>query len=60
MDYTHAFESVHRNKVVECLKKLGVPDKLVRLIALTLIHPRARVKVNRDLTEEFIVKCGVK
>ena len=60
MDYTHAFESVHRNKVIECLKKFGVPDKLIRLIALNLIHTRARVKVNRDFTKEFIVKCRVK
>jgi len=29
-------------------------------MALTLIHTRARVKVNRDFTEEFIVNCGVK
>ena len=60
MDYTHAFDSVHRNKLIECLKKFDVLDKLIRLITLTLIHTRARVKVNRDFTEEFIVKCGVK
>ena len=54
MDNTHAFDSVHRNKLIECLKKFDLPDKL------TLIHTRARVKVNRDFTEEFIVKCGVK
>ena len=60
VDYTHAFDSVHRNKVIECLKKFDVPEKLIRLIAFTLIHTRARVKVNRGFTEEFIVKCGVK
>jgi len=60
VDYTHAFGSVHINKLIECLKKFDVPDKLIRLIALTVIHTRARVKGNRDLTEEFIVKCGVK
>ena len=60
VDYTHAFDSVHRNKLIECLKKFDVPDKLIRLIALTLIHTRAKVKVNRDFTEEFIAKCGVK
>jgi len=60
VDYTHAFDSVHRNKLVECLKKFDVPDKLIRLMALTLIHTRTRVKVNRDFTEEFIVKCRVK
>jgi len=60
LDYTHAFDSVHRNKLMECLKKFDVPDKLIKLIVLTLIHTRARVKVNRDFTEEFIAKCGVK
>jgi hypothetical protein len=58
--YTHAFDSVYRNKLIECLKKFDVPDKLIRLIALTLKHTRARVKINKDYTEEFIVKCGVK
>jgi len=59
VDYKHAFDSLHINKLTECLKKFDIPDKLIRLIALTLIHTRARVKVNRDFTEEFIVKCGV-
>ena len=27
---------------------------------LTLIQTRARVKINRDFTEEFIVECGAK
>jgi len=54
--YTLALDSVLRNKLIECLKKFDVPDKLIRLIALNLIHTRARVKVNRDFTEEFIVK----
>ena len=40
--------------------KLEVPDKLIRLIISSLTHTRARVKINRDYTEEFIVKCGVK
>ena len=40
VDYTHAFDSVNRNKLIECLKKLDVPDKLIRLIALTLKDTR--------------------
>jgi hypothetical protein len=39
------------------LKKFDVPDKLIRLIVLTLKHTRARVKKNKDYTEEFVVKC---
>ena len=45
LDYTHAFDSVNRNKLKECLKKFDVPDKLIRLIALTLKDTRARVKI---------------
>jgi hypothetical protein len=48
------------NKLIECLKKIDIPDKPIRLIALTLIQTRARVKINRDFTEEFIVECRVK
>jgi hypothetical protein len=60
VDYTHAFDSVYRNKLIECLKKFDLPDKLIRLITLTFKHTRARVKINREYMEEFIVKCGVK
>jgi len=38
VDYTHAFESVHRNKIIERLMKFEVPDKLIKLIVLTLTH----------------------
>jgi hypothetical protein len=58
--YTHAFDSVYRNKLIECLKKFDVSDKLIRLIAVTLKNTRSRVKINKDYIEEFIVKCGVK
>jgi hypothetical protein len=44
VDYTHAFDSVYRNKLIECSKKFDVPDKLIRLIALTLKHTRARLR----------------
>jgi hypothetical protein len=30
VDYTHAFDSVYRNKVIDRLMKFKVPDKLIR------------------------------
>jgi len=61
VDYTYAFDSVYRNEIIKCLTKSEVPDKLIRLIVvLTLTHTSARVKVNRDFREEFIIECGVK
>jgi len=38
VDYTHAVDSVYRNKLIECLKKFDVPDKIIRLTALNLIQ----------------------
>jgi len=41
VDDTHVFDSVHKNKLIECLKKSDVPDELIRLIDLSLIQTRA-------------------
>jgi len=60
VDSTQAFESVYRNKIIECLAQYNVPAKLIRLIELTLINNRARVKINNEYTEEFQVESGVK
>ena len=29
VDYTHAFDYVYQNKIIECLMKFEVPDKLI-------------------------------
>jgi hypothetical protein len=60
VDYTYPFDSVYRNKLIECLKKFDIPDKLNRLIAQTLKHTKARVKIKKDYPEELTVKCTVK
>jgi hypothetical protein len=51
VDYIHAFDSLYRNKLIECLMKFDVPDKLITSITLISIHTRARVKINKDITE---------
>jgi hypothetical protein len=56
IDYTHAFDSVKRNKIIECLFQYHIPVKLIRLIKLTLEKTRAKVKVNNKFTEEFQVE----
>ena len=40
--------------------KYDVLDKLIKLRALTLAQASSKVKINRDITEELIVKGGVK
>jgi hypothetical protein len=37
-----------------------VPAKLIRLIELTIINTRARIKINNEYAEEFKLESGVK
>jgi len=36
VDYIQAFDSVYRDKMVQCLNKYNVPSKVIKLIAKTL------------------------
>ena len=60
IDYTHAFDSVFRDKIIECLNKYEIPSKIIKLIARTLQDTKARVKVNQNYTEKFEIMTGVK
>lgn len=60
VDYSQAFDSVSRNKIIDCLREYEVPMKLIKLINLTLIETIARVKINDNISEFFNVRTGVK
>jgi len=60
IDYTHAFDSIKRNKILDSLTQNKIPPKLIRLVKLTLENTRAKVKVNNAYTLEFRVESGVK
>jgi hypothetical protein len=60
IDYTPAFDSVYRDKIIKCLNKYDIPSKLINLIAKTLQDTKVRVKVNQNYTEKFEILTGVK
>ena len=60
MDYSQAFDSVNRYKIIECITKYDVPRKLIRLIGLTITNTTAKVKIGNQLTKEFRIVTGVK
>jgi len=60
VDYSQAFDSIHRNKIIECLNKYEIPQKLIKLIGLTFINTTAKVKIGNQLTNEFRIVSGVK
>ena len=58
IDYTQAFVSIKRNKVLEYLNQYNIPTKLQKLIALTLTGTNAIVKINNEFTDKFDVQTG--
>jgi uncharacterized coiled-coil DUF342 family protein len=60
IDYTQAFDSVYRDKIIQCLNKYNIPSKLIKLIAKTLQDTKVRVKVNQNYTEKFEILTGIK
>ena len=60
VDYTHAFDSIKRDKILDSLIQYKIPPKLTRLVKLTLENTTAKVKVNNTYTSEFRVESGVK
>jgi len=60
IDYTHAFDLVFRDKIIECLNKYEIPSKLIKLIGRTLQYTKARVNVNQNYTEKFELTTGMK
>jgi hypothetical protein len=59
-DYTQAFDSVYRQKIIKCLNNYEIPSKLIKLIAKTLQDTKVRVKVNQNYIEKFEILTGVK
>jgi hypothetical protein len=55
-----AFDSVYRDKIIQCLNKYNIPGKLIKLITRILQDTKVRVKVNQNYTENFEILMGVK
>jgi hypothetical protein len=60
VDYTQAFDSVNRNKIIENLMQYNIPSKISRLTGLTLTNTTAKFKINNKFTENFNVEIAVK
>ena len=60
VDYSQAFDSVNRNKIIECLIKYEVPKTIIKLIGLTLNNSIAKVKISNQFRNEFRIDSGVK
>jgi sorting nexin-29 len=59
-DFEHAFNSVNRRKLSEAMEEVGIPQKLIKLIEMTLKDTKAVVKINNWKTRTFEFNMGLK
>ena len=60
IDLTKAYDKVNRPILWELLRRLGVPDRLVNLIAAIHDGSTASVRYGGELLEPFILNSGLK
>ena len=60
IDFSQAFDTVHRDAIHNSLMKHNVPDKLIKLIKLIMQQTKMKVKVNNSYSEWFETKTGVR
>lgn len=60
VDFKQVYDSVNRNKLLDLMRDLSIPPKLVRLVEATMQDSQCRVKVMGDLTNSFKVTQGLK
>jgi len=60
IDFSQAFDTVNRDVIYNSLIKHNVPDKLIKLIKLTMQQTKMKVKVNNRYSEWFEMTTGVR
>ena len=60
VDFSQVFDTVNRDVIYNSLSKHNVPDKLIKLIKLTMQQTKMKVKVHNNYSEWFETKTGVR
>ena len=60
VDFKRAYDTVNRTKLINILRELDIPEKLINLIKMTLKNTISRVKVKGKTSDSFNVKQGLR
>jgi hypothetical protein len=60
IDFKKAYDSVRRQALYNILIEFGIPKKLVRQIKVCLTETYSRVRVDKNLSEMFPIRNGLK
>ena len=60
IDYSKAFDKVHHEQLIQCLEKIGVDGKDIRVIANLYWHQKAAIKIQSQLSPFTPIQRGVR
>jgi hypothetical protein len=53
IDFKQAFDSINKKRLFEAMNKMGIPEKRIRLIRMTMCQTKARVKIDNQISLPF-------
>ena len=60
VDFMKAYDSIFRKELIKILYEFGIPEKIIRLIQMTLSNTECVVRIGEDMSESFLVLVGLK
>jgi hypothetical protein len=60
IDFTQSYDSVKQKAVFDLIRECGIPKKLQNLVMMTLQKMKGKVKVQGELSEEFVINRGLR
>ena len=60
IDYSKAFDRVHHAKLIECLEKVGIDGKDIRIIANLYWYQKAAIRIQNETSDFTDIQRGVR
>ena len=60
IDYSKAFDRVHHSELIQCLEKIGVDGRDIRIITNLYWHQKAAIRIEDQLSPLIPIKRGVR
>ena len=60
IDYLKAFDRVHREQLINCLERIGIDGKDIRIMTNLYWHQKAAIKIDRELSPFTKIKRGAR